>query len=418
MNRWPLVKCAAVGVAGLAVILAAGAAAPAPAAALEPDKGHKVGSLLDARVHDRRIGQDVGALVIDATTGAVVWAAEPRRRMQPASNMKLVTAVNAIARIGPATRFPTTVRQGQGPRHLILQAGGDPLLSMTDLRTLATRTADSLPAGARIVLHVDDSLFPAPKRAPGWVDGYIGSSVGMVQALTLRSDRSSHPSRRAAEAFAAALRARGVVVRLGPQQVAAADAPVVASFRGHSVEQAVAAMLSNSDSSIAEMLFRQVAIASGRPPTWQGSRRAARETLAGLGIDTSDVVLVDGSGLSRRDRVTPRLVVDVLRLAKIVDTERFTPIFRPDALPIAGRTGTLSRSYGRYSSSPSRCATGRVQAKTGTILGTIALSGIAHSRWGDRIFSIIVNDRPSGYSALSARRAVDGLAATIVGCWR
>jgi D-alanyl-D-alanine carboxypeptidase len=60
-----------------------------------------------------------------------------------------------------------------------------------------------------------------------------------------------------------------------------------------------------------------------------------------------------------------------------------------------------------------------VQAKTGTILGTIALSGVAKAgKPGQRIFSVIVNHRPARYSALDTRRAVDGLAATIVGCWR
>jgi D-alanyl-D-alanine carboxypeptidase len=59
-----------------------------------------------------------------------------------------------------------------------------------------------------------------------------------------------------------------------------------------------------------------------------------------------------------------------------------------------------------------------VQAKTGSLFDTISLSGTASTVGGDeRIFSILVNHRPQRYSALSARQVLDGLTATITGCW-
>jgi D-alanyl-D-alanine carboxypeptidase/D-alanyl-D-alanine-endopeptidase (penicillin-binding protein 4) len=178
-------------------------------------------------------------------------------------------------------------------------------------------------------------------------------------------------------------------------------------------------MLRESDSGIAEVLFRQVAIAASRPPTWAGSSRAAMETFRRLGLNPDRMTLVDGSGLSRDDRLTRRYLAELLQVVHASQVPRFAAMFARDALPTAGRTGTLTPAYGRYSSSPSRCATGKVQAKTGTILSTIALSGIARTPDGRRrIFSILVNQRPSRYSALATRQAVDGLAATITGCWR
>jgi D-alanyl-D-alanine carboxypeptidase/D-alanyl-D-alanine-endopeptidase (penicillin-binding protein 4) len=140
--------------------------------------------------------------------------------------------------------------------------------------------------------------------------------------------------------------------------------------------------------------------------------------LTGLGVDTSGARIVDGSGLSIDDRLSPRLVAQVLRIARVTERERFRAMFRAQAMPVAGRSGTLTTAFGRYSTDPSRCARGLVQAKTGTIYGTIALSGVADTpQGGRRVFSIIVNDRPQRYSPLSTRRAVDGLAATITGCW-
>ncbi len=265
---------------------------------------------------------------------------------------------------------------------------------------------------------MDGSLFPGTSQAPGWVDAYLGSSVGLVQSLAMRGDRSRTPARNAAEHFAAALRAQGVRARVGANEVAPPAPAVLATAPGHTVADAVAVMLNESESAVAEVLFRQVAIAVGQPPTWAGSQQAARETLQGLGIDISGARLVDGSGLSRDDAISPRLVADVLRLARVTEPDRFRAMFVPAAMPVAGRTGTLTSAYGRYSTAPSSCARGAVQAKTGTILGTIALSGVADTVFGrQRIFSIIVNDRPQRYDALATRRAVDGLAATVTGCW-
>ena len=60
-----------------------------------------------------------------------------------------------------------------------------------------------------------------------------------------------------------------------------------------------------------------------------------------------------------------------------------------------------------------------MHAKTGTLTGAVALSGTAVGWDGQaRVFSIIVNHPPTDrYSVLTVRRAMDGLAATITGCW-
>ena len=390
-------------------------APPPAAAATDPGVRHR----LAKRVADARIGADVAMIVLDARTGQTLFARRPDETQQPASNMKIVTAVTSLARLGPRARFATTVLRGNGPRQLVLRGGGDPLLSAADLRLLARRTAAHFRRGTRVILHADIALFSKATRAPGWVGAYLGSSVGMVESLALFDDRSNHPSDRAVDLFAADLRSRGLSVAVGGLRSADPQAPVIARIRGHSLSESIASMLSRSDSSIAEILFRHVAIATGRPATWAGARRAAFETLAELGIDATGMVLVDGSGLSRLDRVSPRFLATVLRVAKIVQPQRFSAMFRPTALPIAGRSGTLATAYGRFDTQPSSCARGRVQAKTGTIMGTIALSGTVRTETaGPAVFAIIVNHRPSRISALSTRRALDGLAATIEGCWR
>ena len=182
----------------------------ATASANDSGSRPRVDVLLRHRLHDARLGRDVAMIVVDAATGALISSHEADRPMQAASNMKIITATNTLATIGPSARFATRVLAGPAPADLILQGGGDPLLTRDDLKALATSTATGLPPGATVVVHVDDDLFPAPSPAQGWVSAYIGSSVGFTQALAIRGDRSRQPSRNAVEVFAAKLRSLGI----------------------------------------------------------------------------------------------------------------------------------------------------------------------------------------------------------------
>ena len=375
--------------------------------------------LLERRIHDPRIGSNFAMIVTDATTGAVVWSHEPDNQQRGASNMKLVTAVTALATMGPDKRFVTRVRTAANGTDLILEGGGDPLLYRSQVAALADRTARSLKRGARVVVHVDGDLFAPHSRGPGWTPGYSNYLIADVQALAMFGDHSHQPALNAVRLFTSRLRDKGINARIGKNEDAAPDARTIARTAGHTVSQAVGVMLSRSESNVAEVLFRQVAVASGLPATWVGGITATKRALDSIGVDSSNVRIYDGSGLSRKDRLTPRFLVDLLRTAKEVQGPRFAAMFKPSAMPIAGRTGTLDTPYGRYDTSPSRCAAGRVQAKTGTLYDVIALSGVAKTVGGQRLlFSMIVNSRPTGYSKLTTRRALDGLAATITGCWR
>ena len=401
----------------LAAAMVLALSGPATAA---PDPG--VDALVVKRLDNPRLGGNVAVLAVDAATGEVVTDHGSSQRMLPASNMKIVTAVTALATLGPDTRFVTRTRSGATPTDVVLEGGGDPLLSTRDLRRLATRTATALTSagvapGTPLVLHVDDDLFPDTGRGPGWTRSYIPSVVASVEALARVWDYSRDPSANAAAVVAKRLSAKGFPTTIGPD-ADAGEAAVLAQTKGHTVSDAVRVMLRISENNVAEVLYRHVARAVGQPADWQGARRAAEQVLQGLGIDVTGLALNDGSGLSRTNRVTPRFLVDVLRVARVTNPAPFALMFDDDAMPIAGKTGTLDDRYGRFTTKQSRCAQGTVLAKTGTLFDTIGLSGVAGTAaGGERIFSILVNDRPQRFSALSTRQAVDGLTATIAGCW-
>ncbi|MDO8309277.1 MAG: D-alanyl-D-alanine carboxypeptidase/D-alanyl-D-alanine-endopeptidase [Actinomycetota bacterium] len=406
----------------LPMVLLSGLAFAPPILATEPDhaagRATAMNALIEHRLDDPRIGDNVSLIVIDGETGEVLSGHAPNRRMRAASNMKIVTAATALATMDRRTRFTTKVFAGARPGHVILQGAGDPLLSAADIAGLASQTAREVGSAGAVVVHVDGDLFPAPSSGPGWTDGYDRYRLAAVQALAIRGDISEHPSLNAALLFAASLRFLGLDARVGSNEDAQAGARVLARSSGHTVGQAVHVMLRESESNVAEVLFRQVALASGHKGTWAGGIAAAYQALAGLGVDTTGVSLLDGSGLSRKDRLTTAFLAALLRVVRIAQHERFSAMFAANAMPIAGVSGTLTTAYGRYDTWPSRCAAGRIQAKTGTLYDVIALSGITMPDAGPKlIFSMIVNEPPTAYSKLATRRALDGLAATMVGCW-
>lgn len=400
-------------------VIAAGIASSlllAPSASALPDDP-QVDALLQKRIDNPRIGSDVGMIVIDGATGGVVSSHDPDGLFLPASNMKIVTAVDALSTMGAAGKFTTRVRPGTVPNEVILEGGGDPLLTSSDLQKMAKRTAKQLTAGMPVVVRVDEDLFPATRRGPGWTTGYLPYVAAPIEALARLGDYSPDPSTNAAKVFVAKLRSLGFKTSIGDPANADVAAPVIAE-RHSTVEDAVSVMLSHSENNVAEVLYRQVAIASGLTPTWDGGRQAAEKALAALGIDSTGMSLLDGSGLSRKDRLSPRFLASVLRMAKVTNPAPFTTMFEPEAMPVSGQTGTLATAYGRYVTKHARCAQGSVHAKTGSLFDTIALSGVADTTTGgERMFAIFVNDRPQRYSALSTRQALDGLTATMTGCW-
>lgn len=120
------------------------------------------------------------------------------------------------------------------------------------------------------------------------------------------------------------------------------------------------------------------------------------EALTTLGVNPESYVLVDGSGLSRRNLVSPDAIVQTLKL--MAQTQQ-AALYR-DSLSVAGISGTLRRRF------LNTAAQGNLQAKTGTLTGASALSGYLDvPGYQPLVFSIMVNQ--SDQSATSLRQAID-----------
>jgi PBP4 family serine-type D-alanyl-D-alanine carboxypeptidase len=138
-------------------------------------------------------------------------------------------------------------------------------------------------------------------------------------------------------------------------------------------------MLKESDDYVAETLLKELGARVGGAGTTAAGAAVVRETLAAAGIDPGTTTIVDGSGLSRDDRVDARTLVALLarlRLDAGVGAEILAD------LPVAGRDGTLRN---RLVGTP---LAGEVRAKTGTTDESSGLAGLLADRY---VFAVVEN---------------------------
>ena len=159
----------------------------------------------------------------------------------------------------------------------------------------------------------------------------------------------------------------------------------------------------NSENLHAELMLLLAAHEKTGATSYEEALKFATDFFAAAGIAEGDVVLNDGSGLSRKDLVTPRALVQILRYAA---AQPWGELYR-SSLPVAGEDGTLSDRMKNTS------AAGRVFAKTGTIGHTNSLSGYATTVKGERlIFSILGNN--NNLHAQDANKVLDAIAVAMV----
>jgi D-alanyl-D-alanine carboxypeptidase/D-alanyl-D-alanine-endopeptidase (penicillin-binding protein 4) len=133
----------------------------------------------------------------------------------------------------------------------------------------------------------------------------------------------------------------------------------------------------------AELLLRAVGREKAGVGTTDAGIWVQQNFLKTIGIADGDVLLLDGSGLSGGDLVTPRAVSQLLRY---VSQQTWGADYIA-TFPIAGVDGTLENRM------KDTAASGRVLAKTGSLEHVRAMSGYATTLRGERlIFAIFGNN--------------------------
>jgi D-alanyl-D-alanine carboxypeptidase/D-alanyl-D-alanine-endopeptidase (penicillin-binding protein 4) len=405
-----------------------------------------VAAVLQPLLTNGGLGGHVTVNVVDVSSGTQLYGSGEDEPTTPASTMKLATAISALAVRGPAYQIPTRVVAGAQPGEVVLIGGGDPTLAAgatpaypgaAKLSDLAAQVKRALNEVAPAKVIVDSSLFTGAKASPQWdpsdvSDGQV-SNITALMTDGARTDpkRSGTPAPRYGSPDLAAGRSFAKLLGLPTSAVARGSAPAGAGGAGSGAPAPAAsgaasaepgtllgevkspplvrileAMLSSSDNVIAEMMARQVALATGRPASFDGGAMAVLDTLEKLGVPTEGAHIVDGSGLSSSDKLTPKLLTAILTIAASPDQPQLHGLFT--GLPVAGYSGTL---INRYRDDDSESGAGLVRAKTGTLTGVSALAGLVIDSSGRLLAFALMADQAQG----GADEALDKIAAALAG---
>ena len=382
-------------IALLAVLLCA-----APAHALDAEQ---VSARLAAQAGAG--GSGAGFYARSLTDGRTLVAVREDRARIPASVEKLFVTSAALLRFGPDGQLQTRVvtegvvdERGVLDGDIVLVGGGDPALTESGLDSLASAVRA---AGVRRItggVLADDTEFDRRRGTPrtGFApDGDLGGRLG---ALVLRRGFQPNPAAYVAERFSRRLRAASVDVGRrarvggapgdGATELATLGSPTIGTLARQTNVP--------SDNFLAEMLLKALGAQFGGGGSTFAGAQVVRDTLDDFGVRPK---VVDGSGLSRANRTTPRQVV---RLLERMESQEIAPTWT-SSLAVTGRTGTVRR---RMRGTP---AAGRCRVKTGTIRGVSNLAGVCDTPGGPVAFAWLMN----GVNVWSARALQDRMTATL-----
>ncbi|WP_081191846.1 D-alanyl-D-alanine carboxypeptidase/D-alanyl-D-alanine-endopeptidase [Saccharomonospora piscinae] len=340
-----------------------------------------VAAALDPLVSDPAFTVLTGS-VVDPASGTALWERDPGQARVPGSTTKLFTAAAALLALDHDMRIPTTVVEGAEPGTVVLVAGGDVTLSSlppgqesifpgaAHLDDLVEQVRDAT-GGDVSRVELDTSAFTGPTEGPGWAPEDVPSTYmvavepamldgGRTDPLNGHSPGRPDPAEHLAGVLASELGAQAGGATTAPE-----GAAVLGEVRSAPVSQLVRTSLVESDNLLAEALGRQVAIAEGKEPSFEGAAEATLDVLSRNGLDVGDVDLRDNSGLSPQSAVSAVALTRLLTMAASGDGE---PRLRPmlGGMPVAGGSGTLA---GRYGEGPTHDGRGWVRAKTGSLPG-------------------------------------------------
>jgi D-alanyl-D-alanine carboxypeptidase/D-alanyl-D-alanine-endopeptidase (penicillin-binding protein 4) len=169
------------------------------------------------------------------------------------------------------------------------------------------------------------------------------------------------------------------------------DAKLLYTHDSLSLAEVIRLVNKFSSNVMARTLFLTLAAEkASRPATSAGGRQAVLDFLASRGISIPDLVLENGSGLSRDERITAQGLADVL-----IDAyhSQYMPEFAA-SLPLSATDGTLRH---RFRSSEMQ---GRLRMKTGSLDDVSALAGYVNAASGRTFVAVVVLNDPKADSGV------------------
>ncbi len=284
--------------------------------------------------------------------------------LPPASNMKIATTYYAYKKFGPNKKFVTFFKLKGSELNIY----GDPLflVSESDLLSLVSSYISMIES-----VYVDNSTLSEEKYHPDWELGdlkYCYASPVEPYTVDENCRGGAHKGDEPQESLI-----KQVIIgeRNSPPKINDSNFTIFSLER--SLNDVIRHTLHVSCNFSAELLLRYTASISKGERTWNGSAEALKAFLQGIGLNSDNFEIRDGSGLSRKNLFTTQALTELL--LHIISNDRdFINYF-----PGPGE-GTLKKRLLEMKDLG-------IRAKTGTIGYISALSGVSLER--KMVFSII-----------------------------
>ncbi len=364
----------------------------------------------------RDAGITVCAKVMHADFNATLYEYKPETEVIPASITKLITAACSLSKLGQSYNLNTIVytddnniKNGVINGNIYLKGYGDPDFSSGDLKNLSDELLKLGIAEVTGNVVADESYFDNDYHTlANSYSGDTGPSYWpFVNALAFNKNKGTKdPALSAATELAGNLTSGGV--KLDGSVIEGKTpkgAKEIAKF-SHTIYDVLANMCKESDNHSAITMFKLVGAKYKDPPgTIAKGQEAIQSFLTELGVDRYSYEILEGSGLTRFNKVNADMYMKVL---KYMYDDRFLFDYFMNALSIAGKEGTLrNRMLGTE-------AEGNVYGKTGTLNGVSSLTGYVIDKDNEvLLFFIVMNG--FGGNASSMREVQDIFCETLAG---
>ena len=323
-------------------------------------------------------------ILIDGSTGEVVYEKNSFSQRKPASVMKIFSGAAAIKYLDMQSRFTTSISLGVEEKTLVIQGSYDPWISLShSVAQKMDRT--SLP-------YLAFNALAAAKKSNGGslknltvlYSGLYSQDVANLKSFWAK--RSFKPVMKAISSDEALLNSGEFVV--------GDESPVISEILNYT--------LLWSENNLAEKLARLSARAAGNSFNDSGVAQLFQALLVEYGIDPGKLIVKDASGLSKENRITASMMGHLL--FQLRKDPKYALLY--DSLPVAGVSGTLRSRF--LTTAPT--AVGLIHAKTGTLNGTVTLAGYVQSTDREYVFVTLADDISRGNaSSAKARSAIDRL---------
>ena len=374
-----------------------------------PTSKEVVRNKIESLINNLPKGTITGILIFNPLTEDTIYQLNYTQSMIPASNTKLFTTATALSIMGGNFPLKTVilsadknVKDGVVDGDLFIKGYGNSVLTSEDIDTMVIELRKK--GIKRVTGNIvgDDSYFDEVYTRDDWIrDEKANVKLPPISALVVDRNRTiiyrkrgryrrryvayvKNPPLNAALILRRKLKEQGIEVE-GKAVKGVTPANTVNLTESKILLKDLIKLINkHSDNFLAECLFKTIgAVTSGNQGNSFYSTQAILNFISDNGIYSKGTAVVDGSGISRFDQVTPGAIVGLLE-KMYFDLVNFKDFY--NSLSIAGVDGTLRQRLNNT------FAQNNFHGKTGTLNGVCSLSGYLTTKSKDEIILSIFFD--------------------------